>query len=209
MKKKSKPDKATALDVLITMLPERMVKFIALQIDIEKKMNNGQRYPKEMKLFALSLFHVSGKAYRLVAKFFNLPSRSSLMKWVSSFPTSSGLPKIAKEMIATKAKMMNESGKLCTLTMDEVSLKANLQYDQSKDEVTGIEDFGEGDRSSKVATAALVFMARGIKDNWKQPLGYVLVNEAFPSERIKSILLKIINDLTSLGLHGETLRFRF
>jgi hypothetical protein len=206
MKKKSKPDKATALDVLRTMLPE-MVKFIALQIDIEKKTNNGQRYPKEMKLFAL--FHVSGKAYRLVAKFFNLPSRSSLMKWVSSFPTSSGLPKIAKEMIATKVKMMNESGKLCTLTMDEVSLKANLQYDQSKDDVTGVEYFGEGHRSSKVATAALVFMARGIKDNWKQPLGYVLVNEAFPSERIKSILLKIINDLTSLGLHGETLRFRF
>jgi hypothetical protein len=127
------------------------------------------------------------------------------MKWVSSFPTSSGLPKIAKEMIATKAKMMNESGKLCTLTMDEVSLKANLQYDQSKDEVTGIEDFGEGDRSSKVATAALVFMARGIKENWKQPLGYVLVNEACPSERIKFILLKIIDDLTSLDLHVETI----
>jgi transposase-like protein len=135
MKKKSKPDKATALDVLRTMLPE-MVKFIALQIDIEKKTNNGQRYPKEMKLFAL--FHVSGKAYRLVAKFFNLPSRSSLMKWVSSFPTSSGLPKIAKEMIATKVKMMNESGKLCTLTMDEDSLKANLQYHQSKNDVTGV-----------------------------------------------------------------------
>ena len=149
-KKKSKPDKATALDALRTLLPERMVKFIVLQIDIKKKKNKGQRYPKEMKSFALSLFHVSGKTYSLVAKFFKLPSRSSLMKWVSSFPTSSGLPKIAKEMIATKAKMMNESGKLCTLTMDEVSLKANLQYDQSKDEVTGIEDFGEGDRSSKV-----------------------------------------------------------
>jgi peroxiredoxin family protein len=78
------------------------------------------------------------------------------MKWVSSFPTSSGLPKIAKEMIATKVKMMNKLGKLCTLTMDEVSLKANFQYDQSKDDVTGVEYFGEGDRSSKVATAALV-----------------------------------------------------
>jgi hypothetical protein len=163
-----------ALNMKKKSKPERMVKFIALQIDIEKKKNNGQRYPKEMKSFALSLFHVSRKAYRLVAKFFNLPSQSSLMKWVSSFPTSSGLPKIAKEMIATKVKMMNKSGKLCTLTMDEVSLKANFQYDQSNDDVTGVEYFGEGDRSSKVATAALVFMARGIKDNWKQPLGYVV-----------------------------------
>ena len=137
-KKKSKPDKATALDALRTLLPERMVKFIVLQIDIKKKKNKGQRYPKEMKSFALSLFHVSGKTYSLVAKFFKLPSRSSLMKWVSSFPTSSGLPKIAKEMIATKVKMMNESGKLCTLTMDEDSLKANLQYHQSKNDVTGV-----------------------------------------------------------------------
>lgn len=204
-KKNSNTDRATALDALRTMLPERMVKFIALQIDIEKKKNKGQRYSKEMKSFALSLFHISGKAYRMVAKFFNLPSRSSLVKWVSSFPTCSGLPEIAKEMIATKVKMMNETGKLCSLTMDEISLKANLQYDQSKDEITGLEDFGEGDRSSKVATAALVFMARGIKENWKQPIGYVLVNEACPSEKIKPILLKIIDDLTSLGLHVETI----
>ena len=76
-----------------------------------------------------------------------------------------GLPKIAKQMITTKVSTMSESGKVCTLTMDEVSLKANLQYDQAKDEVVGVEDFGDGERSNKVATAALVFMARGIKEN--------------------------------------------
>ena len=100
---------------------------------------------------------------------------------------------------------MSESGKLCTLPMDEVSLKANLQYDQAKDEVVGVEDFGDGERSNKVATAALVFMARGIKENWKQPLGYVLVNEACPSERIKPVLFKMIDELTSMGLHVQTI----
>lgn len=80
-----------------------------------------------------------------------------------------------------------------------------MQYDQSKDEVTGVEDFGDGKRTNKVATAALVFMARGIKENWKQPLGYVLVHEACPSEVIKSKLFEIIDELTSMGLLIETI----
>ena len=76
--------------------------------------------------------------------------------------------------------------------MDEVSLKANLQYDQCMDEVVGVEDFREGKRTNKVATSALVFMARGIKEKWKQPLGYVLVHESFPREEIKSILFEMM-----------------
>ena len=116
------------------MLPESTVKFIAQQINLNKKKNKGQRYSNEMKSFALSLYHISGKAYRMVAKCFSLPSRSSITKWVSGFPTSTGLHKIAKQMITTKVSTMSDSGKLCTLTMDEVSLKANLQYDEAKDE---------------------------------------------------------------------------
>lgn len=68
-----------------------------------------------------------------------------------------------------------------------------------------MEDFGEGNRTNNVATAALVFMARGIKENWKQPLGYVLVNESCPSDLIKDKLFEIIDELTSMGLLVETI----
>jgi hypothetical protein len=33
--------------------------------------------------------------------------------------------------------------------------------------IVGIEDFGSGNRSQKIATSAAVFMARGIMTNWK------------------------------------------
>ena len=66
----------TALDALRTMLPERIVKFIDAQIDLHSKKNKGKRYTPEMKSFALSLYHISGKAYRLISKFFNLPSKN-------------------------------------------------------------------------------------------------------------------------------------
>ena len=42
---------------------------------------------------------------------------------------------------------MSESEKLCTLCMDEISLKTNLHYDISKDIIVGLEDFGSGTRT--------------------------------------------------------------
>ena len=139
----------------------------------------------------------------MVAKFFKLLSQSSLLSWVS-IPTETGLPTMVKEMLAAKVKLISETGKLCTLTMDEVSLKTKLQYDQTNYEMVGVEDFGDGSRSNELATCALVFMARGIKENWKQPLGYLLVHESCPSEKIKVTPLKIINELTRIGLHVKT-----
>ena len=175
-----------------------------MQIDLFAKSNKGQRYSEEMKAFALSLHHISGKAYRLLAKFFRLPSRSSLKRWVTGLPLSAGMTTMAKEYLENKVKVMEESCRLCTLTMDEISLKANLQYDPVKDEVVGIEDFGNGDRTDNIATSALVFMARGIKDNWKQPLGYLLVNESCPCEKLQTKLYEMIDTLTDVGLHVVT-----
>ena len=84
------------------MLPERMVKFIDVQIDLHSKKNKGKRYTPEMKSFALSLFHISGKAYRLLSKFFNLPSKRSLLNWISDLPKSPNLTKAALDVIETK-----------------------------------------------------------------------------------------------------------
>ncbi|CAB4003298.1 Transposable element P transposase [Paramuricea clavata] len=88
---------------------------------------------------------------------------------------------------------MDESSKLCTLSMDEISLKISLLYDSARDKVVGVEDFGDGNRSRRVATSAIVFMARAITANWKQPLGYYLVHEACPSEVLKEKLFEILN----------------
>ena len=111
----------------------------------------------------------------------------------------------AKEFLESKVQVMDESCRLCTLTMDEISLKANLQYDPAKDKVVGIEDLGNGDRTDNITTSALVFMARGIKDNWKQPLGYLLVNESCPSEKLLAKLYEMLDTLTAVGLHVVTI----
>ena len=95
---------------------------------------------------------------------------------------------------------MSDISKLCTLCMDEISLKRNLLYDISTDEVIGFVDLGAGQKRKLIATSALVVMARGIADNWKQPLGYFLVHESCKSSDIKKILFDAIEKIFSIGL---------
>ena len=86
------------------------------------------------------------------------------------------LPKQMRDMIESEVKLMNESVKVYTLIMDKLSLKANLQHDQKMDKVIGVEDIGEWKKKWKIATSVLAFMAKGIKENGKQPLGYILAS---------------------------------
>ena len=71
------------------ILPRHIVKFIQSQIQIHTaKAPKGRRYSNETKAFALTLYHLSGKAYKLVSNLFGLPSRSSLLKWVFRYQMS-------------------------------------------------------------------------------------------------------------------------
>ena len=104
-----------------------------------------------MKSIAVSLYHASGKAYRLLSKLFILPTKASLRKYISKMPAATGISQGALNIIKRKFDNMSESEKLCTLCMDEISLKTNLHYDISKDIIVGLEDFGSGTRTNKVA----------------------------------------------------------
>ena len=101
----TKCQQKTALDALRTMLPERIVKFIDAQIDLHSKKNKGKRYTPEMKSFALSLYHISGKAYRLISNFFNLPSKKTLSNWISDLPKCPGLNHSSTECDRSQSQM--------------------------------------------------------------------------------------------------------
>ena len=147
-KSNKKIDKNSAISHLRKLLPERIVKFIEMQIKLHGKNKKGRRYSPEIKAFALSLYHISGRAYRLVSKFFYLPSKSGLLRWVSGLPRAPRLIETAMNVIKTKVESMSETGKLCILCMDEISLKTNLMYDISWDEVMGFVDLVSGEKSN-------------------------------------------------------------
>ncbi|KAG8233298.1 hypothetical protein J437_LFUL013465 [Ladona fulva] len=65
--------------------------------------------------------------------------------------------------------------KVCALCADEMSIKTNLFYNISADEVVGFCDDGV-EKTFKVAKSVLVLMVRGISSSWKQPLAYFLLD---------------------------------
>ena len=77
---------------------------------------------------------------------------------------------------------------------------SNLIYDISADEVLGFVDLGASKKCELIATSALVVMACGIADKWKQLLGYFLVHESCKSIDVKRILFDAIDKLNSIGL---------
>lgn len=54
---------------------------------------------------------------------------------------------------------------------DDMTIEPTLNYDAKKDEVIGFDYCGEI-KKLKIADHATVFMARGIRKKWKQPLAF-------------------------------------
>ena len=95
---------------------------------------------------------------------------------------------------------MNLREKECTLCMDEISLKTNLFYSVPADKIVGLEDFGGGYRTNKVATSPFLLI-RSISGNWKQPLAYYLVNGGCPIDTMEDIVKEAIDKLECIGLN--------
>ena len=191
-----------ALSVMETILPTKIVKLIESQISPHSAKNrHGRRYSDETKSFALSLYHLSGKSYKMVSKLLCLPSKSSIFKWISRMPNCTGLTQPSIDVIATKVEAMSSTAKMCVISMDEMSLKSHLFYECSKDKVIGLEGLGDEITSNKLATSAIVLMARGIIENWKQPIAYYFVNESCSSDTVKEKLTDAITKLENIGLN--------
>ena len=176
-----------ALDVALGKLPDHLSSFVKMQLELHSKKTHRRRYSNEMKSLAISLYHASGKAYRLLSKLFILPTKPSLRRFISKIPMAAGIPQATLNLLKQKISHMSEMEKLCTLCVDEVSLKKHLFYSIGDNQIVGLEDFGGGYRTNKVATSALVLLVRSISGGWKQPLGYVLANESCPVDTLEDL----------------------
>ena len=116
-----------ALESALEKLPRNLQSFVRMQIKLCSQKKQGRRYSAEMKSFALSLFHTSGKAYRLLSKLFVLPSKTSLHRYISIMPAEPGISEVALRIIHKRVQHMKANDKLCTLCMDEISLKTHLR----------------------------------------------------------------------------------
>lgn len=78
--------------------------------------SRGRRFTVDDKVFALSLFKQSGKAYRTLSKIFALPSRKSIMDLLKKVPFEVRINKRIFEHLKTAVKKMkNRLDRYCTV----------------------------------------------------------------------------------------------
>ena len=136
----------------------------------------------------------------MLSKLFVLPKKATLKRYIAKIPTSAGICQGVLKAIQQKVAHMNDMEKLCTLCIDEISLKSHLYYSIPADKIIGLEDFGGGYRSNKTATSGLTILIRSISGNWKQPIGYALVNGSCSTDILDGLVREAIDKLDAIGL---------
>ena len=132
-----------AIELLDGIVSQKLLDFLHKQVILSLNKRKGRRYDNAFKAWAISLYHISGKAYRFLRKLFNLPSKSTLRKVVSRFASDAGFSEKSIFVLKQRVQAMPEKARVCTLIMDEISLKSNLFYDASADSLIGFESFGD------------------------------------------------------------------
>ncbi|KRT84344.1 hypothetical protein AMK59_2308 [Oryctes borbonicus] len=91
--------------------------------------------------------------------------------------------------------------KYCVLMFDEISLEAGLQYSKKYDYVEGFVDMGGNKRRPLYADHALVFLLKGIKSKWKQPVCFVFSQGTTATAELVVLIREVIRNCRRAGLN--------
>ena len=177
------------------------LEFLRTQLRLINRKRHGFRWKDDDKAFALSLYHASPKACRILKQLFLLPSVNTLRKIMQKIRVYPGFNRVILKALQTKILSMPPHSELCSITFDEMALKEAVEYNKEKDEVEGLEDFGSNGRTKYVVNHATVFMARGLISPWKQAVGYALSSGPIKYSDLHSLLLECIESLQNSGLN--------
>ncbi|GFO06525.1 transposable element p transposase [Plakobranchus ocellatus] len=120
------------------------------------------------------------------------------MRGINIYP---GLNQGLLKALGQKINSLPSGSEVCSLVFDEISLKEGVTYNVERDEIEGLEDFGVLGKPKLLANHANVFMVRGLKVNWKQPVGYVLSSGPIDSIVLKQLLFDCLDKLHEIGLN--------
>ena len=150
---------------------------------------SGRRYPDEIKELALTLYFYSPKAYRYIRSIIPLPNQSLIKKWSSSFKCEPGF---IEEAFTSLSDMISASpiNKDCCLVIDAMSIRKQTLWDAENDQYSGFVDHGDkvqNNKSTKLASEALVFLLVGTRSTWKCPIAYFLADKMSAKDQAKLV----------------------
>ena len=161
-----------------------------------------EQFPPELRAFALTLHFYSAKAYEFVRESFDscLPHPSTIRKWYSRLDGECRFTSEVMDTLTQRVKEADGKPVLCSLMVDEMSIRKHVQWDGTK--FRGYVDTGSGDcgdETSALASEALVYMLVALDDSWKVPCGYFLVDKLTGQERA-NIMRMFLDKLHDIGI---------
>lgn len=163
---------------------------------------NRTYWTMQEKHLCLSLYYKSPSNYKHMLKNlkFILPGISTIQAWLKIYNLKTGFTSKLCDKLKMKVKSMSEMERECVIAFDEIKLKPGLDYNAYHDMIEGFQDFGDQLRSNFLANNALLFYARGLLFNWKQPLCYFLSCGPVKSDIVLSLLQKVVDKCFRIGL---------
>lgn len=160
----------------------------------------GKTYTIPLKLTALGIYFLSPLTYRFLQTSFSWPSVRTLRRLVSNWPKAPGNLSSTIKALELRTANWSELEKFVSICVDEMSLTPNLIYDRGSDKIIGLEDYGSGFRSSKIATSVMVILVQGITTNWSQPLSYFFVQGQIKATSLLKEITEAVRQLKSINL---------
>lgn len=152
-----------------------------------------------MSEFACTLRFHSPKAYEYVRKTFDnaLPHSSTIRSWYSSIDAKPGHMREAYDHLKRMASTKKYS--VC-ISMDEVSIRQQVQYIAADDRHTGYVTYGfDGNGEKPHATKALVFMVQGLTEPFKIAVSYFFIN-SLKSHQKAMLLMEVVDMVFDTGM---------
>lgn len=129
---------------------------------------------------------------------FALPSRKTILEVLKKIPFEAGINKhIFEHLKTTVKKIKHRLDRYCSIIFDEIAFSASLQYSEKFDKVTGLHRIS---CTSDFADKALVFMVRGSRKKFKQPVAFYLTNGTMDSANLAIIIKNVIKAVQSTRL---------
>lgn len=152
--------------------------FLKRQLAKYKGLPLQRKYSEEIRKFALTLHFLSPAAYNFIRNSYNtcLPHTRTLSKWYQKLDAEPGFTKEAFDTLKLKAQMSDRKV-LCTLVLDEMSIRKSLIWNPRKQKYYGRVDMGVDFDSDSLdeASQCLVFLLTCINGSWKLPVGYFFI----------------------------------
>jgi Transposase protein len=187
------------------------VQSILRRVTQKEKISKGELYNKDIRSFAISLYHYSPAGYEYVRTSFRgcLPHKSTIQGWLATVVAEPGFEGEARIAIKARTARAREMGLqiLVSLAVDEMSLKKLIEYNGK--EFMGYVDIGENAPFSKPkeqANHALVFMIVGLNLRLRMPCGYFFIKGLTGPER-GLLLTNCIKTLEEDGVEVHNVTF--